>query len=83
MSFIKTVWGLFFRLFPCPSPPGLRKIGSPDSNSPVLVTCNFDLTIKRLEKALRGQNLWLLAARSGGINVWCAAGGDEFNTHSV
>jgi len=26
---------------------------------------------------------WLLIADSKGVNVWCAAGGDEFNTQSV
>jgi NAD-dependent dihydropyrimidine dehydrogenase PreA subunit len=26
---------------------------------------------------------WVLVAESRGVNVWCAAGGDEFNTHSV
>jgi len=83
LSLLKTVWGLLFRLFPCPAPTGLREIGHPGPHSPVLVTCNFDLTIKRLKKELEGLDLWLLVAQSGGVNVWCAAGGDEFNTHSV
>ncbi len=83
MSLLKTIWGLLFRLFPCPAPTGLREIGHPGPQSPVLVTCNFDLTIKRLKKALEGLDVWLLVAQSGGVNVWCAAGGDEFNTHSV
>jgi NAD-dependent dihydropyrimidine dehydrogenase PreA subunit len=60
-------------------------VGNPDRESPVLVTCNFDLTVARLTRILerRGVSAWLLVADSKGVNVWCAAGGDEFNTHSV
>jgi NAD-dependent dihydropyrimidine dehydrogenase PreA subunit len=80
---LKTIWGLLFRLFPCPTKVGLRRIGHPGPDSPVLVTCNFDLTVKRLKRILRGLDLWLLVAESKGVNVWCAAGAEEFNTHSV
>jgi NAD-dependent dihydropyrimidine dehydrogenase PreA subunit len=85
MSFLKTVWGLLFRLFPCPTRVGLRRVGEPGRDSPVLVTCNFDLTVKRLVRLLERASVdaWLLVADSKGVNVWCAAGGDEFNTHSV
>lgn len=85
MSRIKTVWGFIFRLFPCPAPTGLRKVGNPGRTSPVLVTCNFDLTVKRLTRVLEkaGLDVWLVVAESKGVNVWCAAGGDEFNTHTV
>jgi len=83
MSLAKTIWGLLFRLFPCPTPVGLRRIGRPGRDSPVLVTCNFHLTVKRLMHLLRGIDAWLLVAQSRGVNVWCAAGGEEFNTHSV
>lgn len=83
MSFLKTIWGLLFRLFPCPTQIGLRRIGDPAHDSPVLVTCNFDLTVKRLTRRLRGLDAWLLVCQSRGVNVWCAAGGDEFNTQSV
>jgi len=83
MSFLKTLWGLLFRLFPCPTQVGLRRIGRPGRDSLVLVTCNFDLTVKRLERYLRGLDAWLLVCESKGVNVWCAAGAEEFNTHSV
>lgn len=83
MSLLKTIWGLLFRLFPCPTKVGLRRIGNPGPDSPVLVTCNFHLTVKRLKHLLRGLDLWLLVAESKGVNVWCAAGAEEFNTHSV
>ncbi|MBU1742737.1 MAG: hypothetical protein KKC37_14440, partial [Proteobacteria bacterium] len=85
MSWIKTIWGFFFRLFPCPTPVGLRPVGEPGRHSPVLVTCNFDLTVKRVTRLLKraGVDAWLLVADSKGVNVWCAAGGEELNTHSV
>lgn len=83
MSLLKTIWGILFRLFPCPTKVGLQRIGNPGPDSPVLVTCNFDLTVKRLKHILRGFDLWLLVAESKGVNVWCAAGAEEFNTHSV
>lgn len=83
MKLVKTIWGLLFRLFPCPTPVGLQRIGNPDRTSPVLLTCNFHLTVGRLKRVLRGYDAWLLVADSKGVNVWCAAGGDEFNTHSV
>lgn len=83
MSFPKTLWGLLFRLFPCPTDLGLRRIGNPGPESPVLVTCNFDLTVNRLTRALCGVDAWLLVAQSKGVNVWCAAGAGEFDTASV
>jgi NAD-dependent dihydropyrimidine dehydrogenase PreA subunit len=83
MNLLKTIWGFFFRLFPCPTKVGLRRIGNPGPHSPVLVTCNFHLTVKRLMNILSNSDLWLLVGESKGVNVWCAAGAEEFNTHSV
>jgi hypothetical protein len=83
MNPFKFIWGMLFRLFPCPTPVGLIRIGNPDRDSPVLVTCNFYITVRRLVRLLRGLDLWLLVADSKGVNVWCAAGAEEFNTHSV
>ena len=80
------LWLLFFRIIP-PYPkvrPGLYAVGHPDENSPVLVTGNFDLTVRRLVKAIDGQvNVWVLVADSAGINVWCAAGGGYFTAEKV
>jgi ubiquinone/menaquinone biosynthesis C-methylase UbiE len=77
-TFLVNLWGVFFRIIP-PYPkvtPGLYTIGNPDPDSPVLVTGNFELTIQRLVGVLDGRvDAWLLASDSGGINVWCAAGG--------
>jgi NAD-dependent dihydropyrimidine dehydrogenase PreA subunit len=83
VSLLKTIWGLLFRLFPCPTRTGLRKIGDPGRDSPVLVTCNFHNTVGRLCRALRGRDAWLVVADSRGINVWCAAGGGDLDTDAV
>jgi NAD-dependent dihydropyrimidine dehydrogenase PreA subunit len=72
-----------FRFFPFPTSTGVHSIGEPGRDAPVLVTCNFDLTVRRVTKALQGIDCYLLVAPSKGINVWCAAGGGMFNAHSV
>jgi len=80
------LWLLFFRIIP-PYPKvrtGLYAVGHPDADSPVLVTGNFDLTVRRLVKAIDGRvNVWVLVADSAGINVWCAAGGGYFSAEKV
>ncbi len=83
MNPLKYIWSTMFRLFPCPVSVGLRRIGKPDRNSPVLVTGNFYLTVRRLITGLKGWDIWLLIADSKGVNVWCAAGGGEFSTNAV
>jgi len=72
-----------FRLFPWPTEPGLRTVGTPDASSPVLVTCNYDLTVRRLLGALEGADAWVVVAPTSGINVWCAAAGGHMSTHQV
>jgi len=62
---------------------GLRAVGRPGRNAPVLVTGNYALTVRRLRRALAGRDVWLLVADSRGINVWCAAGGGHFTHHDV
>lgn len=79
MAVIETL----FRLFPFPTRTGLRAIGNPGPDAPVLVTCNFDLTVRRVLTALQGLDCYLLVAPSKGINVWCSASGGMFNAHSV
>lgn len=80
---LKTAIGFLFRLFPLSTETGLKIFGNADENSPVFVTANFDLTVKRVEKHLKTIDCYLLVAPTKGINVWCAAGGDFFNAHSV
>lgn len=85
-TLLSDLWALFFRIIP-PYPkvqPGLYAIGQPDKRSPVLVTGNFDLTVRRVVKEVDGRiHCWLLVADSAGINVWCAAGGGFFTAEKV
>jgi SAM-dependent methyltransferase len=85
-SLLVDLWAAFFRIFP-PYPkvqPGLYAVGQPGPDSPVLVTGNFDLTVRRLVKGIDGKvDAWLLAANSSGINVWCAAGGGYLTAERV
>ncbi|MFC1849368.1 HgcAB-like fusion protein [candidate division CSSED10-310 bacterium] len=82
-----TLWGWIVaylsRWLPHAVEPGLRKVGNPNPDSPVIVTSNFSLTVKRVTRSLREQNIWLLVVNSGGINVWCAATGGMFTQNRV
>lgn len=78
-----TVVETLLRMLPFPTRTGLYKIGHPNADSPVLLTCNFHLTVERVKRALQGLDCWLLVANSRGINVWCAATGGLFTNHDV
>ena len=82
-SAAKTLFDYCGRWFPNPVEPGLRIIGTPDRTAPVIVTANFHLTVRRVEKALADQDGYLLVVPTKGINVWCASAGGEMNTHSI
>ena len=82
-SLFKSLWDFIGRWFPNPVEPGLRVIGHPHRKSPVILTSNFHLTVRRVEKALQGKNAFLLVAPANGINVWCGSCGGDLNTHSV
>lgn len=71
------------RVIPIPCKTGFIKIGNPDRNSPVFLTCNFHLTVARVKRALTGTDCYLVIANSRGINVWCAATGGLFTNHDV
>lgn len=71
------------RLLPFPTRTGLIKIGSPGREAPVLLTCNFRLTVERVRRSLQGIDAYLLVANSRGVNVWCAATGGLFTNHDV
>ena len=60
--------------------PGLYRVGVPDSDSPVLVTANYKLTVDAVRHSLVGLNVWLLVLDTKGVNVWCAAGKGTFGT---
>jgi ferredoxin len=71
------------RVFPFPCETGLVKIGNPGRSSPVLLTCNFRLTVERVKRALEGIDAYLLVANSRGVNVWCAATGGLLSNHDL
>ena len=70
-------------MIPHPTKPRLVLFGKPDRGSPVLVTVNSSLTVRRLSKALKGENCYLLVAPAGGINVWCGSVGGHFTIESI
>jgi len=71
------------RVLPLSRKTGLITIGNPDRNSPVLLTCNYHLTVERVIRALKEINAYLLVADSRGINVWCAAAGGLLTNHDI
>ncbi len=82
-SMLKLLGAYFFRWIGFPMEPTLIKVGNPTRNSPVFLTCNFILTVKRVLKAIQNMDCFLLVAPSNGINVWCGACGGDFNSNSV
>ncbi len=63
--------------------PGLYAVGSPDENSPVMVSCNYKMSFDRLRGELGGIDAWILVIDTNGINVWCAAGKGTFGTEEI
>ncbi len=82
-SLLKTILDYVGRWFPNPVEPGLRIIGNPTKDSPVIVTGNFHLTVRRVERALKAENCYLIVADSKGINVWCGSAGGDMSAESV
>jgi ubiquinone/menaquinone biosynthesis C-methylase UbiE len=85
-TILKDLGELFFRILP-PYPktrPGLYAVGAPDEQSPVLVTGNYDLTVRRLVRTLDQKvDAWVLVVDTAGINVWCGAGAGYFSAEKV
>lgn len=63
--------------------PGLYGIGTPNAQSPVMVTANYKLSFDVLRSHLAGISAWILVVDTHGINVWCAAGKRTFSTQEV
>lgn len=63
--------------------PGLYALGSPDENSPVIVTANYKYTFDIVRSKLPGLNLYILVLDTKGVNVWCAAGKGTFGTEEL
>jgi len=79
----KRLFQLVFRVVPWPTKPRLMRIGNPGRRSPVLLTTNYDLTVRRVSRALQGVDCYLLVAPAGGLDVWCAASGGRFTVESI
>ena len=64
--------------------PGLYALGTPDADSPVLISANFKMSFDLLREALNpGRNAWILVLDTNGINVWCSAGKGTFGTREL
>ncbi len=82
-EFFWEVFHIFFRHYNFPCKLGLIRVGNPDANSPVFLSGNYTLTVKRVLRNLKGIDCYLLVANSRGSNVWCAAGMNEFSEYDV
>lgn len=63
--------------------PGIYGVGSPNENSPVLVTANYKLSFDKLRSQLSMLDAWIMVLDTKGINVWCAAGKGTFATNEL
>ena len=83
-NFLKYLGSWFLRwAMGFPVEPGLKIVGNPDQNSPVFLTCNFYLTVRKVLNDLRRLDCYVLIANTKGINVWSSSCGGDFNHHSV
>lgn len=58
-------------------------VGTPNPDSPILVTANYKLSFDAVRFSLDSIDAWLLVVDTRGINVWCAAGKRTFSTEEV
>ncbi|MBS7281504.1 MAG: acetyl-CoA decarbonylase/synthase complex subunit gamma [Candidatus Freyarchaeota archaeon] len=65
--------------------PELMSIGTPDQNSPVMITTNFALTAYTVKSDLEQAkiNAWLIIMDTGGIGVESSAAGGQLNANSI
>ena len=80
---LKTFLESLFRLLPYPVPVGLYRAGNPGDKSPVIVTGNYELTVRRVVRELKKRDCWLLVCDSRGINIWCSSLANHFNTGKI
>ncbi len=66
-----------------PIEPGIYQAGNPDKNSPIIVTANYEYTYIKVMRDLKDINVWVLCVDSNGINVWCAARGNNFGNSQL
>jgi len=65
--------------------PGLYKIGSPDENSPLMVTSNYALTFTLVKSDVEKSKIdaWLLVIDTEGTSVESAVAGRKFTAEKV
>ena len=64
--------------------PGLYFTGKEyDINSPLLLTCNYHMTVFLLWRILKGRNVRILVIDTKGINVWCSSGKGQFSSKVI
>ncbi len=61
-----------------PIEPGIYQSGHPNENSSIIVTANYEYTYIKVRRSIKGLDAWILCVDSNGINVWCAARGNDF-----
>ena len=85
IGWIKDIYQTLFRFARFPCEPETIAVGNPDKTSPILVTCNFDYTVRHLKEYLQKEALdcFLLVVNTKGTNVWCAAAEGIFTTETV
>jgi hypothetical protein len=64
--------------------PGLYFTGEEyDINSPMLVTCNYHMTVFLLWRIIKRRNVRILVLNTKGINVWCSSGKGQFSADEI
>ncbi|MGD1004042.1 MAG: acetyl-CoA decarbonylase/synthase complex subunit gamma [Methanoregulaceae archaeon] len=65
--------------------PGVREFGTPDRNSPVLITTNYALTYFTVESDIKSGNItcYLVVIDTGGISVESAVAGRYLTAESI
>jgi len=66
-----------------PIEPGIYISGKPSKESPIIVTANYEFTYIKVMRNLKGRDAWVLCVDSRGINVWCAARGNDFGNKQL
>jgi len=79
----RTMLETIFRLFPLPEPVALYKVGNPNDRSPVIVTGNYELTVRRVAKSIKELDCFFLICDSRGINVWCSSISGHFSEMNI
>ena len=81
-----------FRIYRClftgqidrvPIEPGIYRSGNPNADSPIIVTANYEYTYIKVMRDLGSIDAWVLCVDSNGINVWCAARGNDFGNKQL